>query len=29
VFFVIGHIVMVLLHPRSLGEMVTGGKPRE
>ena len=29
VFFVIGHVVMVLLHPRSLGEMVTGGKPRE
>lgn len=29
VFFVIGHIVMVLLHPRSLGEMVTGGTPRE
>ncbi len=26
--FVVVHVVMVLLHPRSLVEMVTGGKPR-
>lgn len=26
--FVVGHVIMVLLHPRSLVEMVTGGKPR-
>jgi thiosulfate reductase cytochrome b subunit len=25
--FTIGHVVLVLLHPRSLGEMITGGKP--
>jgi thiosulfate reductase cytochrome b subunit len=25
--FVITHVMMVLLHPRSLGEMITGGKP--
>jgi thiosulfate reductase cytochrome b subunit len=25
--FTVGHIVLVLLHPRSLGEMITGGKP--
>jgi thiosulfate reductase cytochrome b subunit len=25
--FLIGHLVMVSLHPRSLGEMITGGKP--
>lgn len=25
--FVITHVVMVVLHPRSLGEMITGGKP--
>jgi len=25
--FVIGHIIMVMLHPRSMGEMITGGKP--
>jgi thiosulfate reductase cytochrome b subunit len=24
--FVVTHVVMVLLHPRSLGEMITGGK---
>jgi thiosulfate reductase cytochrome b subunit len=27
--FVITHLVMVALHPRALGEMVTGGKPHE
>lgn len=26
--FIVGHVAMVLLHPRTLGEMVTGG-PRE
>ena len=26
VLFVIVHVIMVLLHPKSLGEMVTGGK---
>jgi len=26
--FVVGHVVMVALHPRSLVEIVTGGKPR-
>jgi thiosulfate reductase cytochrome b subunit len=26
--FTVGHIVLVLLHARSLGEMITGGKPR-
>lgn len=25
--FTVGHVVMVLLHPKTLGEMVTGGKP--
>ena len=25
--FVITHVIMVALHPRSLGEMITGGKP--
>src|SRR5262249_17723946 len=25
--FVAGHVVMAVLHPRSLGEMITGGKP--
>ncbi len=24
--FLVGHIVMVSLHPRSLGEMITGGR---
>jgi thiosulfate reductase cytochrome b subunit len=24
--FVVTHVLMVLLHPRSLGEMITGGK---
>jgi len=28
-FFLAGHVTMVLLHPRSLAEMVTGGRPRE
>lgn len=28
-FFTVGHVVMVLLHPASLREMITGGKPRE
>lgn len=27
--FAVAHVVMVLLHPRSLGEMFTGGKPHE
>ncbi|WP_163867793.1 cytochrome b/b6 domain-containing protein [Myxococcus eversor] len=26
VLFTVGHVVMVLLHPRTLGEMVTGGR---
>ena len=26
--FVVAHVIMVLLHPKSLVEMVTGGKPR-
>jgi thiosulfate reductase cytochrome b subunit len=25
--FTVGHVVMVALHPRSFGEMVTGGRP--
>jgi thiosulfate reductase cytochrome b subunit len=25
--FVVGHVIMVLAHPRSLMEMITGGKP--
>lgn len=25
--FVISHVIMVALHPKSLGEMITGGKP--
>jgi thiosulfate reductase cytochrome b subunit len=25
--FTVGHVVMVLLHPRSLGDMIGGGKP--
>lgn len=25
--FTVGHVLMVALHPRTLGEMVTGGKP--
>jgi len=25
--FVVAHVVMVALHPKSLGEMITGGKP--
>ncbi|XXF78318.1 cytochrome b/b6 domain-containing protein [Myxococcaceae bacterium GXIMD 01537] len=29
VLFTVGHVLMVALHPRTLGEMVTGGKPRE
>lgn len=29
VLFTVGHILMVALHPRTLGEMVTGGKPHE
>jgi thiosulfate reductase cytochrome b subunit len=28
-FFLAGHVAMVLLHPRSLAEMVTGGRRRE
>ena len=28
VLFVVAHVIMVLLHPKSLVEMVTGGKPR-
>ena len=24
--FAVTHVIMVLLHPRSLGEMITGGK---
>jgi Ni/Fe-hydrogenase b-type cytochrome subunit len=28
VLFTIMHVVLVLLHPRALGEMVTGGRPR-
>jgi len=27
--FLVGHIAMVALHPKSLAEMVTGGTPRE
>jgi thiosulfate reductase cytochrome b subunit len=27
--FTAGHVVMVALHPRSLGEMLTGGRPHE
>jgi thiosulfate reductase cytochrome b subunit len=27
--FTVGHVFLVALHPRSLGEMITGGKPRE
>lgn len=27
--FTLGHVIMVALHPRTLGEMVTGGKRRE
>jgi thiosulfate reductase cytochrome b subunit len=27
--FTVGHVIMVLLHPRAFGEMVTGGKARE
>src|SRR5262249_15721556 len=27
--FTVGHLLMVSLHPRSLGEMVTGGKPHD
>jgi thiosulfate reductase cytochrome b subunit len=26
--FTAGHVIMVLLHPRSLAEMITGGAPR-
>jgi thiosulfate reductase cytochrome b subunit len=26
--FTVGHVLMVALHPRSFGEMVTGGRPR-
>jgi thiosulfate reductase cytochrome b subunit len=25
--FTVGHVAMVLLHPRSLADMITGGKP--
>lgn len=28
VLFVVVHVIMVLLHPKSIVEMVTGGKPR-
>jgi thiosulfate reductase cytochrome b subunit len=27
--FTVSHLIMVALHPRSLGEMITGGKPHE
>jgi thiosulfate reductase cytochrome b subunit len=27
--FTVGHVLMVALHPRTFGEMVTGGKPHE
>jgi thiosulfate reductase cytochrome b subunit len=27
--FTVGHVVLVALHPRTLGEMVTGGRPHE